>query len=108
MFTYQLVDVLGIDTAVCQFDSLLLADLVQTLHMVNAMIYWQICICPYVFCYYVVEGYTFNGCINSDSVYITVHNLPNVNAGVDTSICDGDSLLFLATGAVSHHGVAVF
>ncbi|MEX1002798.1 MAG: T9SS type A sorting domain-containing protein [Crocinitomicaceae bacterium] len=48
---------------------------------------------------YFVEGTDVNGCSNIDSVTITVDPLPNVSAGADFSICDGDSTQLNATGA---------
>ncbi len=41
-------------------------------------------------------------CSNTDSVTITIATILNVNAGVDTSICLGDSIRLLATGASSY------
>ena len=102
----QLVDVYtGIDTAVCQFDSITLSGSGADFYIWSNdydLLADDVPFVPTSSSYYVVEGYTFNGCINTDSVFITVHNLPSVNAGLDTSICEGDSLLFLATGAVSY------
>ncbi len=102
----QLVDVYtGQDTAICQFDSITLSGSGADFYIwsnANDLLADGVPFVPTASSYYMVEGFTFNGCVNSDSVYITVHNLPNVNAGSDTSICNGDSLLFLATGAVNY------
>ena len=102
----QLVDVYtGQDTAICQFDSITLSGSGADFYIwsnANDLLADGVPFVPTASSYYMVEGFTFNGCVNSDSVYITVHNLPNVNAGLDTSICNGDSLLFLATGAVNY------
>jgi gliding motility-associated-like protein len=38
-----------------------------------------------------------NGCTKSDVVSITITPLPNVNAGLDASICEGESYTFNAT-----------
>ncbi len=40
-----------------------------------------------------------NGCANSDDVNVVVNPLPNVNAGPDTSVCEGYSVQLNATGA---------
>ncbi|PCJ28531.1 MAG: hypothetical protein COA97_00865 [Flavobacteriales bacterium] len=43
-----------------------------------------------------------NGCIDMDTVTITINPLPIVDAGLDTSICIGDSIQVNATGAASY------
>ena len=50
---------------------------------------------------YRVIGTDINGCTNTDSLQITVNDLPNVDAGQDTSICDGQSIALNASGALS-------
>lgn len=47
---------------------------------------------------FVVMGIDANGCVNSDTVQVTVNPLPNANAGLDTLICFGDSIQLMATG----------
>jgi hypothetical protein len=47
---------------------------------------------------YTVTGVDDNGCVNTDEVTITVHDLPVIDAGADVSICQGDSTQFDATG----------
>lgn len=49
--------------------------------------------------WFYVSGTDVNNCTNSDSVFITVDALPNVNAGVDFNVCDGDDAQLNATGA---------
>lgn len=51
---------------------------------------------------YTVIGTDANGCVNVDSVIVTIKPLPTVNAGNDTAICFGDSAQLLATGAASY------
>lgn len=49
------------------------------------------------------------GCSASDQVTVTVNPLPNVNAGVDQSICPGGSVILSGSGATSYvwnNGVA--
>lgn len=48
---------------------------------------------------YTVTGTDVNGCINSDQVVITVNPLPNVNAGVDQTICIGAPVTLAGSGA---------
>ncbi|MCO6499965.1 MAG: PKD domain-containing protein [Vicingus serpentipes] len=40
-----------------------------------------------------------NGCVNNDSVNVTVNPIPTINAGNDTTICAGESATLMATGA---------
>jgi gliding motility-associated-like protein len=49
-----------------------------------------------------VEGTDVNTCVNTDSVEIVVNALPVVDAGVDATICFGDSTQLQATGAVTY------
>ena len=51
---------------------------------------------------YKVTGSDVNGCINTDSIQVTVNDLPNVDAGNDTSVCDGESVSLNAIGALSY------
>ncbi|MFC2100992.1 hypothetical protein ACFLRZ_04095, partial [Bacteroidota bacterium] len=44
-----------------------------------------------------------NWCRNSDTFQITVHPLPNANAGPDDTICAGDTILLSATGGISYN-----
>ncbi len=58
----------------------------------------------------VTTVYTVNvanqfGCTGSDSVTITVRNLPPADAGVDTSLCDGDAINLNATGGTGYSWV---
>lgn len=48
---------------------------------------------------YTVTGIDANGCVNTDSVIITVNPLPNVTAGNDFAICDGDAVTLNGAGA---------
>ena len=52
---------------------------------------------------YVVIGTDINGCVNMDSVMITVNPLPVVTASVsDPEICAGDSVMVTGSGAMSY------
>jgi len=42
------------------------------------------------------------GCMNSTGVNVTVYPLPNADAGVDTSICFGDSIQLNASGGITY------
>jgi gliding motility-associated-like protein len=43
-----------------------------------------------------------NGCTYTTDATITIHPEPNINAGADIIICDGDAYTFNATGGVSY------
>ena len=51
---------------------------------------------------YTVTGTTSQGCESSDQVTVTVNELPNVNAGNDIEICEGESVTLSASGASSY------
>lgn len=51
---------------------------------------------------YFVTGTDDNGCINRDSVTVSVLSLPTVSAGPDASICVGQSVELSASGATSY------
>ncbi|MFM9057426.1 MAG: beta strand repeat-containing protein, partial [Bacteroidota bacterium] len=50
---------------------------------------------------YIVTGTNLNGCINRDTVTITVNTSPVIVASSNTSICLGDSAILTASGAPS-------
>lgn len=45
---------------------------------------------------YFVSGTDANNCVGSDSIQIIVHSLPEVDAGPDLEMCQGDSVQILA------------
>lgn len=47
---------------------------------------------------YTVQGIDGNGCQNSDQIVVTTIPIPTVSAGIDQSVCFGDSLSYTATG----------
>ena len=51
---------------------------------------------------YTVTGTDANGCQNTDQVTVTVNTLPNVNAGVNQSVCTGASVTLNGSGATSY------
>jgi PKD repeat protein len=52
---------------------------------------------------YTVTGSDINGCVANDMVFITVNPLPNVNAGVDQTICMGTSTGLSASGGLMYN-----
>ncbi len=51
---------------------------------------------------YEVMGTDALGCVNWDTITITVNNLPMVDAGIDTSLCINDTIQLAANGAVNY------
>lgn len=51
---------------------------------------------------YTVTGTDVNGCVNTDTVRVTVNPLPVVDAGPNVSICQGSSVTLTATGGTSY------
>jgi hypothetical protein len=51
---------------------------------------------------YIATATGANGCTNTDTVSITGLALPQVNAGVDQTICSGDFVTLNASGAVTY------
>jgi hypothetical protein len=51
---------------------------------------------------YIVTGTDANGCMNSDTMNITVNPLPTVYGGVDQTICDGSQLTLTGSGATTY------
>lgn len=48
---------------------------------------------------YVLQVTSLNGCQNTDTMQVTVNDLPIVDAGPDSLICAGESLVLQASGA---------
>jgi|GEM_PF-888822 len=48
---------------------------------------------------FTVTGTDANGCVNTDSVWVIVNELPTINAGPDQSLCLGDEATLTASGA---------
>jgi len=51
---------------------------------------------------YTVIGTDINGCQNTDQVDVTVNALPNVNAGVDQTVCQGTAVTLNGAGAIGY------
>ncbi len=51
---------------------------------------------------YILHGTDINGCVNTDTVLVTVHPSPPANAGIDKVICPGSSTTLTATGGTSY------
>jgi len=51
---------------------------------------------------YTVTGTDTNGCVNSDTIIVTINPAPIVNAGADQAICKGSTSTLNATGASTY------
>jgi hypothetical protein len=51
---------------------------------------------------YAVTGTDSIGCVDHDTVMVTVNDLPNVDAGADFGICEGNDITLAAQGADSY------
>lgn len=51
---------------------------------------------------YEIEVTNTDGCVDVDTVSITVNPLPNADAGLNTMICEGNSIMLQASGADSY------
>jgi gliding motility-associated-like protein len=98
----------GMDTALCLGDSVQLNATggVSYVWTPNANISNDTIANPFVFptvtTTYYVNGTDSNGCVNSDSVIVTVNPLPSISISNDTAICDGDCAQLIVTGGDSY------
>ncbi len=51
---------------------------------------------------YIVTGTNAYGCQDQDNLFVTVNALPTISAGVNQTICAGDSILLQANGAANY------
>ena len=51
---------------------------------------------------YTVTGTDANGCENTDQVVVTVNTIPTVDAGLNQTICTGESVILSGSGADSY------
>jgi len=51
---------------------------------------------------YTVTGTDANGCTNTDDVTVTVNPLPTVDAGINQTVCEGETVNISASGATSY------
>jgi hypothetical protein len=98
----------GLDDAVCPGEGIVLnasgalTYLWDTHPTLSSLVIPNPTATPLVTTEYRVRGTDINGCQDRDSVIITRHAAPAVNAGPDESVCVGDSVHLLATGAISY------
>jgi hypothetical protein len=89
----------GSDQTVCAGTSVTLSASGATTYSWNNGVSNGVAFSPAASGTYSVSGTDANGCVNSDDVVVTVNPLPNVNAGTDQTICNGDPVTLAGTGA---------
>jgi len=93
---------LGINQTVCLGESVTLSGSGANSYSWNNGVVNASAFIPLVTQIYTCVGVDVNGCQNTNQVTVVVNPLPIVNAGLDQSICDGDSIILLATGATNY------
>ena len=56
---------------------------------------------------YIVSGTGSNGCVNSDTVNVSVGSLPTASAGPDVNICEGQSANLTASGGLTYSWIPI-
>ena len=93
----------GSNQVICLEDSVqLIGSGANTYNWTNSSIsvYDSIYVAPIATSTFYLSGVDTNGCINSDSMIISVNNLPNISIDNISPICVGDSITLNATGGI--------
>jgi len=92
----------GNDTSICIGQSLvLMGNGAQTYSWNNGAVNGQL-FTPSSSLNYTLVGTNEFGCVNQDQILITVNSLPTINAGSNATICEGESIVIQATGAITY------
>jgi hypothetical protein len=91
----------GMNETVCNGTSVTLTATGATSYSWNNGVTNGVAFTPPTTTTYTVTG-TSNGCTGTDQVQVTVNSTPNVNAGVDQSICLGQSVTLVGSGASTY------
>ncbi len=92
----------GIDVELCEGeDIVLVASGAQTYSWDNGAVN-GISFIPTITTNYIVTGTNAYGCQDQDNLLVTVNPLPTISAGVNQTICAGDSILLQANGAANY------
>jgi len=93
----------GNDTAICAGNCIDLTVTTGTSYLWNTGQTTQtINVCPLTSTTYKVEVFNEYNCSAFDSILVTVHELPNANAGNDTSVCFGNCITLTASGGTMY------
>jgi gliding motility-associated-like protein len=89
----------GIDQAVCAGEQVTLTASGAATYSWNNGVVNGVAFTPAATTTYTVTGTSAEGCINTDQVVVTVNPIPNVFAGNDISVCDGQTVTLTGSGA---------
>jgi hypothetical protein len=92
----------GNDIVTCQGQSIALNGSGATMYSWNNSVINNSPFTPSTSNTYIVIGTDPNGCQNSDTLIVTVNQLPSVNAGINQSICQGESITLIGIGATTY------
>lgn len=92
----------GVDQAVCPGGSVTLNGSGGVSYTWNNGVTNGVPFVPAATTTYTVTGTDAGGCENTDQVTVTVHTLPNVDAGMPQAVCPGGSVTLNGSGAVSY------
>ncbi|MCC7028856.1 MAG: T9SS type A sorting domain-containing protein, partial [Chitinophagaceae bacterium] len=91
------------DTSLCIGDSVVLFGSGANTYVWNNAVMDNVIFSPLATNNYLVTGTDINGCVNQDSIQITVNALPAITANAtDTITCFGDSIILFGSGGVSY------
>jgi hypothetical protein len=92
----------GIDQSICAGSSIVLTGVGANSYSWNNGVSNGVSFIPTTSQTFTVTGMSSNGCTNTDQINVTVLSLPIVSAGLDQTICAGDSITLTAIGATSY------
>ena len=92
----------GNDVELCEGgDIVLVASGAQTYSWDNGAVN-GVSFIPTITTNYIVTGTNAYGCQDQDNLLVTVNPLPTISAGINQTICAGDSILLQANGAANY------
>jgi hypothetical protein len=92
----------GIDQSICAGSSIVLSGNGANSYSWNNGVSNGVAFIPTTSQTFTVTGMSSNGCSNTDQINVNVLSLPIVSAGLDQTICAGDSIILNATGATNY------
>lgn len=93
----------GLDQTICSGDQVTLNGAGASAYSWDNGVTDGIAFTPAVgLAFYTVTGTDVNGCEGTDAVSVLVHSLPDVNAGLDQTICAGEEVTLEGAGATTY------
>ena len=92
----------GVDTTICQGSTATLSAIGASTYTWTNNITNGTAFTPTSTTTYTVTGTDANGCVNVDSVVVTVNALPTVGAGADVTVCAGTAVTLSGSGAATY------